>query len=538
MSLRHFFDPKAVSGAPWLTDRIPGVLNPKIDARKWALSHPQNPYSLQNGLDAYKAALEHPAQHDEKIGLALRCLGETMHVLADMTRPAHVRNDAHATGDPLEHGLTGAIVAENADLPVDPRATLTAATPAQLFSDVATWTQTYFYSDGTIADPGVPVLPDNGTQPYPRPTLADVKWQPLAYDSELEAGFSKYLGIPILQRTLTHDLLGNASPTAYNVPNDLAYHEVRALAPVAVAACQKLARLFFPNLSLQMKTELWDPNPAEQGITGELVHDRANDEVWSGRPIEFQGRVRIYRLREGEEADSAMVPYRKVRFEGGLAIPQTLPADGSIYVAMLDAGCRVFWARVATPDPTVEVALGTPVVVPGEPVAVTWTSTNASHVEDSNVGALPDEVEGVAEVAYNTYGYEVTVADELGRTASDWHGPPTGPLRASFLRGTYQQVTGTLTTTLVVTPTTFHWTNSDSASGASDFVSGTTSLPGRLPLGTDPWFAWGGDVTGASANFAGLIGTYVNITYRWSTDYYADHQLWATFHVGGALPKL
>ena len=89
---------------------------------------PDNPFSFFVALSAYKAALEvrddlplppalgslhfktslslAPKDHDDQRSLQLsrayRALGESMHMLADMTQPAHVRNDSHPADEPIE----------------------------------------------------------------------------------------------------------------------------------------------------------------------------------------------------------------------------------------------------------------------------------------------------------------------------------------------------------------------------------------------------------------------------------------------------
>jgi hypothetical protein len=122
VSVKHFYDPMALSGKHELTDQssLHGLEYVAIPATEWALTRAENPYSLHNAMLNYKKSMEIPsdsqvaeipATGDERdfagtptsveemrsmyLGKALRGLGEVMHLVADMTQPAHVRNDSH-----------------------------------------------------------------------------------------------------------------------------------------------------------------------------------------------------------------------------------------------------------------------------------------------------------------------------------------------------------------------------------------------------------------------------------------------------------
>lgn len=115
-ALRHFYDPTAPVGKRRLTDfkdwnlwaaRNAGRLftnMPRLDAVAWAVEGPAdgsfkpNEYSWNRGVEFMRRACfsqESPADKDRLFAAAWRSLGETLHLLADMTVPAHVRNDSH-----------------------------------------------------------------------------------------------------------------------------------------------------------------------------------------------------------------------------------------------------------------------------------------------------------------------------------------------------------------------------------------------------------------------------------------------------------
>ncbi len=126
MALCHFYDPTQPQGKRYLTDQQSMVKvlsqynseykNPGIDAVQWAFHGDQygtvfdQQYSWDQGKSSLKKALESPDPNNVNYGKAWRSLGETMHLMADMTVPAHVRNDGHAAAlndpDPYESSTT------------------------------------------------------------------------------------------------------------------------------------------------------------------------------------------------------------------------------------------------------------------------------------------------------------------------------------------------------------------------------------------------------------------------------------------------
>ncbi|MCJ7611196.1 MAG: hypothetical protein MUP19_02955, partial [Candidatus Aminicenantes bacterium] len=77
---------------------------PRLNAVDWAVEGPAvstfkpNEYSWNRGVEFMRRAFhstESQARKDQLFAAAWRALGETMHLLADMTVPAHVRNDSH-----------------------------------------------------------------------------------------------------------------------------------------------------------------------------------------------------------------------------------------------------------------------------------------------------------------------------------------------------------------------------------------------------------------------------------------------------------
>jgi hypothetical protein len=195
-SLRHFYDPLARNGFAWLTDIVndayPNMLvggNPEVDARTWALglggAAKESAYSWHNGQ--WVLARYCRGEKLVNVGDAWRSIGETMHLLGDMTVPAHVRNDGHPgglgdllewfRGDPYEDYVNAETVAKWADAPVDPELLKTLAactTPEALFDEVARWTNKNFPSQDTLAgtlSDGRRITNANKCKEYPSPLI-------------------------------------------------------------------------------------------------------------------------------------------------------------------------------------------------------------------------------------------------------------------------------------------------------------------------------------------------------------------------------
>ena len=151
-----------------------------ISALDWTFDHPDNLYSFSRAKEYYKTALSLSDSSAESqlsnYSKAWRAVGETMHMISDMTVPAHVRNDGHGvTSDPYERYATADRIMKFSD-PVlfTPASSLDYGrkTPGKdlkaLMKDVATWTNENFFSKDTITKEGQTTT-DNGMPAFPSP---------------------------------------------------------------------------------------------------------------------------------------------------------------------------------------------------------------------------------------------------------------------------------------------------------------------------------------------------------------------------------
>lgn len=311
MSLRHFYDPLAINhSATYLTDHVDewvGYLamgsNPKMDARWWGALH--SPYSIDRGREFMVSAFSSPdLQEKERLfAAAWRSLGETMHLLADMTVPAHVRNDSHpgilslATdkwrADPYEKYVTQDIV-ESCLGPVDPVLIEEINTIPQndegvlkvlsLFDFIARYTNRNFFSFDTIAGvdgaSGQTLTNSNGMPEYPSPRLENLKTDEEGYYYR-----NDYLGKSYLvrirtsaykDRTLEHPISGELNLVVQpEMDERCLLSQAERLIPTAVYVDEKLIEWFMPRIEVHIDSFIVekDENNKNIGILkGEVIH--------------------------------------------------------------------------------------------------------------------------------------------------------------------------------------------------------------------------------------------------------------------------
>ncbi len=319
-ALRHFYDPLGLNdGAYHLTDQVPDspVVNPQIDARTWAISHPENPYSWQRALQMYKLAMESPREREANLAYAFRSLGETMHLVADMAQPAHVRNDSHVISDPIEAAVTGEVVDAHASGRLDSRFRLRTDSADTLFESVARYTNAFFFSSDTIYNADKPyALPRNGEANYDSPSLSG-----MVYDVQDHTYYAKFdVGkVAMAQWTYSQymlDMMDDPKASGYHVPAAFVEQQAKVLIPLAIQSNVILINMFFPSFTLNLETSLNDAGVVQYG--GELVHVIENDPAWSeaqGGPgeIRYTGPAQLYLIRDGEQRKLL-----DLQFEGGV----------------------------------------------------------------------------------------------------------------------------------------------------------------------------------------------------------------------------
>jgi hypothetical protein len=272
MALCHFYDPTQPTGKGYLTDQqfIVNVVknynseyaNPEIDAVEWAFHGDQygtvfdQQYSWDQGKGYLKNALESPDPNNVNYGKAWRSLGETMHLMADMTVPAHVRNDGHAKAlndpDPYESSTTWEFIDQNkgfvpaSDINYDQN-------PEKLMISVATYTNSHFLSKDTIP------LPTGISSPwhkYSLPSVEGLTPSPMGYLNQDINGERVRIA---RTRSLTSYLFGTGKQQ-YMIDNNVCDDQRKVLIPTAIKADEMLVSDFLPRFKVTAQV-----NPANIG---------------------------------------------------------------------------------------------------------------------------------------------------------------------------------------------------------------------------------------------------------------------------------
>jgi hypothetical protein len=350
-SVRHFYDPLKMSGEYYLTDQswAHGTYDaPGIDAKTWGLTHPDNPFSFAKALHYYKRAMEisesatpttfreesHfkldmplvPSTLDEErniyLALAYRALGESMHMLADMVQPAHVRNDSHPLDEPIEDNTFSADVDVFANAEVDWRIGSMLASaggelmyPDKLFTQVALFTNQSLLSNDTI------------DAAYYYPSLSELKVKEYEVESfrltrKVKVFFAPFVNdeFPLAQERLSFHWfdpdqatlsrigrLGTLGP--YHVPGEFAEGYAEILMPIAIHANADLMHMFYPTMELRSEYYETEQPGASGGevtewlnIDGEMIHRVAEDPAWRdyGLSISYCGPGELVFATEGK----------------------------------------------------------------------------------------------------------------------------------------------------------------------------------------------------------------------------------------------
>ncbi len=273
-SICHFYDPKGIdNGKKYLTDNSGNVewlvSMPKEwfsrDAKSWATGT-ENAYGWTKAKEYVIKALKESdvPTKNTYMAKAYRCLGQTLHLVADMGCPPHVRNDSHppkisflvGDPDPYEDICKKldmySLAKANSPNPV----LATQLTAAQKFTDVfeslAIFTNEKFCSGGTInTDRYKPTIRSNN--PYPLPLLSESDYNTSEY-----AYYKTYDGVKV---KMCKDKV--AVPFAIIFGKDstrgrpyLDYECVESMAsaiiPNVVEAGANVVRMFVPSLKMEI----------------------------------------------------------------------------------------------------------------------------------------------------------------------------------------------------------------------------------------------------------------------------------------------
>lgn len=339
-ALVHFYDPMAGEGNKHLTDQqmVTNILglkstlnqNPGVDARKWAIEDVSldmdiylynfiQEYSFEDAKKNLIEALKSTDIADSKTsknyyGKAWRGIGETMHMMADMTVPAHVRNDGHAVAlgdaDPYECSTNETHVNDYAFYSP---ASLNYKTDLKTLMDtVATFTNNNFFSKDTI--PGQ----TNSITQYDLPSKEGMTKDKDGFlinsddAPELIRGTVAAAPNPYIQKIIDK----NKGPyTTYN-PRVLTAQRV-VLIPTAIRACAAVIDRFLPRFIASQSISPADPKNPNNGKylmhgTIKLAKDAWNHAEWPGELVVNNGAMIVLTGSDGKVTTTIRIDPKKL----------------------------------------------------------------------------------------------------------------------------------------------------------------------------------------------------------------------------------
>lgn len=296
MALVHFYDPVNPSRA-YLTDsRLlqefgeyleADFANPHLSAVDWAFDRDLGygyfiqDYSWNDALRYYKDALAYPSRVNYNYGQAWRAVGETMHLVSDMTVPAHVRNDGHAWSDPYEDSVGSREVYYYKD---GPFLTLDYdhGTLRDLMIRIATVTNRNFYSADTTPIHYTTLAGDEYTHYYyPEPSLEGLTPDAKGYYYSEGGRALARKDSTLFQPLLTAGVLTGVYRLDEKVLND----QRSVLIPTAIRASAEVLDRFLPRFEAKLSIKKYlpeDPEDDQYEVYTTLKQVHTEPDAWSG----------------------------------------------------------------------------------------------------------------------------------------------------------------------------------------------------------------------------------------------------------------
>ncbi|MTV49804.1 VWA domain-containing protein [Heliobacillus mobilis] len=367
MGIRHFYDPTFNNESlGFLTDLDIKDGDPSgysrgvgTNAKQWALKKniksllETNPYSWEYALEYYKAGMETDNLVEKNLyfGKAFRALGQTMHLMADMTQPAHVRNDGHKQGEPIEDNVTDTLVSNIASEPLPNEVNQllkNISSPSELFDVVSKYTNNNFYSNDTIYNNGSgtkedPIIyPRNNKKNYPSPYFKQ-----LTLDND-NITYYKYFDnkkVRMVELWMKDDIareeqIDEIIPT-YKVPPEFATDYASVLIPLAIKSNMILLNEFFPKMYINLV-----PSKENETISAEIIHNADNSGWRKVGQIKYSGKGQIKidnDVREVEFIKGKMAPISLSNMNWN-SISLTVDAGGRFYsktIANTESGYKL-----------------------------------------------------------------------------------------------------------------------------------------------------------------------------------------------------
>ena len=312
-SFRHFYDPAEPEGERYLKDHLDFLVNaigidfnPRIDHLDWSLYHEDHLYNWVNGKNHMRLSLQQAdeTKKGKEMAFAFRALGETLHMIADLACPPHVRDDSHpamfgvegilsyfGNPDPYEEFFETMVdqIPEwsmgNVDLQLKQDFD-SSKTVYEIAHDLAVYTNTQYFTNQTIT--GKTVEPQiHPEKTYGSPLLEQCAYSPTTYlYTKPISGHSVKMC-----KDLSYLLWLVESRGSPYIDKECVETQAAALVPQLLEAGAQVMRLFYPKMDIEIE-EL-----SNGEISGSVTHHVDREYI---EEIRYNGTVSIYRSQTDE----------------------------------------------------------------------------------------------------------------------------------------------------------------------------------------------------------------------------------------------
>jgi hypothetical protein len=335
-AVRHFYDPLALNGQKYLTNRgtyWEGLYpNPGINAIDWAIgdnsSGASNKWSWTKGKEYFVEALEtdNEQKRGELMAKAWRCLGETLHNTADMGCPPHVRNDSHAapaglswgwafgSPDPYEELFNASWVAAFGGNKVEDsfqESIFDCETAREVNEKLAAFTNANFFTNETISGMGVKTIKSSyGGKDYPSPKLDNLEY--------IEEEFTFYKTFPSGNRVKMCKDKSYFSFRGYPyIDEACAKSQAQELIPKIQICGAKILALFIPEMVVSIN-EIDNDGNVKGEVRSVTKEEYKEDIKYNGKVQFWVGAKLIYftckdGIFEGKVDKSLIVPSADIK---------------------------------------------------------------------------------------------------------------------------------------------------------------------------------------------------------------------------------
>jgi hypothetical protein len=360
MALVHFYDP--TKAKPYLTDQqflvefgnlfFEDFQNPRISAVDWAFDRDRTDlmyftqdYSWNDALFYYSLALADDSHDNEFYGRAWRAVGETMHLISDMTVPAHVRNDGHAWSDPYEESVKGREVIDYKDgNPLD--LNYDSGTLEELMIRIATEVNENFFSADTIP---CRIINSSGivdVEKYSQPSLKGLSLDADGY-------YHSPTGIK-----LAHEHVWNGRySSAYirQLDGEVLDDQRSVLIPTAIRASAEVLDRFLPRFEARLSVEKYLPDDLDDDmyiLHATLTRVPTEQDAWKDEDLLVRnGAYLIEEPPDGEKTEWELLLEDAISFNDFTAFYEFKP--GTIIQMKYDLGGYVIMSnKVVIPRTT------------------------------------------------------------------------------------------------------------------------------------------------------------------------------------------